>query len=454
MKQTAFTIVTPIRAGEIERLGALLDEIGSDIKDNPHLRFGQFERLHYASLLTVIDAGAQPVLIFEGNLDGPPEVFLRQLVEEAGAAVDTIYGHCLDYPAPGSRAAGAVVHYLASHDIGADTFYVAWPGRRVSEIFDEQHLRDRIGEMLDKELSAPDGARTTVALRAALQEGVRADPSLAWAGEIPPKPLFVRQGSNVLVALALPPLAAGLALLRSAFARSSGRTSRWMARLILAGVVGAVAWIARRLLAEEEIDADGDRQRHPDWQTAYARWSDQLGDLVQRENVGVQNHMASVTRIKDGWFRLRLLQVVLWVINLFARLRYNKGKLGSIPSIHFGRWVISPDRRHLIFLTNFDGSWESYLSDFIDLSASGLTAIWANTDNAVGCPQARWLVTRGARDEPRFKAYARSSQVRTQAWYSAYPDLTVSNIANNMALREGLFADLDEPAAEAWLRRL
>jgi hypothetical protein len=122
--------------------------------------------------------------------------------------------------------------------------------------------------------------------------------------------------------------------------------------------------------------------------------------------------------------------------------------------IHFARWVITPDGRHLIFLSNFDGSWESYLNDFIDLAASGLTAVWTHTDNAVGFPRTRWLVREGARDEARFKAYARFSMVPTNVWYSAYPDISVANIDNNMRIRADLVAPLDRSATEAWLRRL
>jgi hypothetical protein len=62
-------------------------------------------------------------------------------------------------------------------------------------------------------------------------------------------------------------------------------------------------------------------------------------------------------------------------------------------------------------------------------------------------------VTGGARDEVRFKAYARYGMVRTNTWYSAYPDLTVSNIGNAMRVRGDLFADLDAEGTRSWLRR-
>jgi hypothetical protein len=60
----------------------------------------------------------------------------------------------------------------------------------------------------------------------------------------------------------------------------------------------------------------------------------------------------------------------------------------------------------------------------------------------------------GARQADRFKSYARSSMVPASVWWSAYPELSASNIGNNMQLRAGLSAVLDPPASEAWLRRL
>jgi hypothetical protein len=161
--------------------------------------------------------------------------------------------------------------------------------------------------------------------------------------------------------------------------------------------------------------------------------------------------MVSVTQVKDAWLRFAILRLVLLVLNVVARVTANQGTLGSITSIHFARWVVTPQRQ-LVFLSNFDGGWERYLSDFVDRASPALTAVWSNTDNPVGFPSARCLIRRGSRDEARFKAYARSSMVPTYVWYSAYPDISAGNIATNMALREGLFAPPDPAGTEAWLR--
>ena len=125
---------------------------------------------------------------------------------------------------------------------------------------------------------------------------------------------------------------------------------------------------------------------------------------------------------------------------LLNRVRRIQGQLGGIPTIHFARWVILDDR-NVVFLSNYDGSWSSYLGDFVDRASLGLTAIWGNTK---GFPRPRLLMFGGARDEQRFKSFARRAQVPSLAWYRAYPELSIPNIANNEVLRRGIgriFAD-------------
>ncbi len=178
---------------------------------------------------------------------------------------------------------------------------------------------------------------------------------------------------------------------------------------------------------------------------------DHVRELVEREDFVriVQNHMASITTVKPGVFRRVTLRVVLWLVNLFARTA-DKGKLSGIPSIHFAHWSLIDKGRRLFFVSNFDGSWENYLDDFIDKASPGLTAVWSNT---VGFPRTNWLVKDGARDGSRFKANARDKQTYTNDWYSAYKQLTVQTIDNNSSIREDLFTSLDEKTARDWLRR-
>ena len=124
----------------------------------------------------------------------------------------------------------------------------------------------------------------------------------------------------------------------------------------------------------------------------------------------------------------------------------------GIPTIHFARWVILDGGRQVLFFSNFDGSWQQYLGDFIDKSGWGLTAIFSNTADF---PRSRYLFWGGAYDEEHFLAWARHTQVPTQVWYSAYPQLSIKNVNTNSAIRhrELIKKDLDEQQAQTFLNR-
>ena len=174
--------------------------------------------------------------------------------------------------------------------------------------------------------------------------------------------------------------------------------------------------------------------------------------LAEREDFQVQNQLTHIIDVKPGLFRLGTLRLVLWAINLLARYQFNQGALGGITSIHFARWALVDGGKRLLFFSNYDGSWESYLGDFIDKASSGLTGVWSNTK---GFPRTKNLVEQGATDEERFKSWTRCNQLPTQLWYSAYPELTVFNIKQNAIVCAGL---AEKPATReamlAWLECL
>jgi Dyp-type peroxidase family len=175
-----------------------------------------------------------------------------------------------------------------------------------------------------------------------------------------------------------------------------------------------------------------------------------VAELAKQEDLQSQNHLASITIVKPGRFRQTMLRIVLWAANLLARTS-TKGKLKGIPTIHFAHWSLLDGGTRLLFLSNYDGGWSSYLDDFVDLASHGLTAIWSNT---VGFPRTRFLLFGGAQDREAFKAFARSQQTRTAVWYSAYPNLTVPQTDSNSAVRLGLVTRPRGDDLTAWLRRL
>lgn len=216
-------------------------------------------------------------------------------------------------------------------------------------------------------------------------------------------------------------------------------------KLLLVAVVILVivaAGLYAKLRNLEENDWTSDRS--PDPATLEAIFA------VESQTGYAQNHMISLTERKSGWLRYFTSRLVFFVIASIGPLLYRPGYLGSIGTIHFARWITVPGTRDLVFLSNYGGSWESYLEDFITLAHDGLTGVWSNT---VGFPKTTNLIGDGATDGERFKRYARQSMLPTHFWYSAYPELTTDMIRANADIRRGLSGAMTEDDAALWLAR-
>jgi hypothetical protein len=277
-------------------------------------------------------------------------------------------------------------------------------GRTAERILQEHNLRDALETVADRLVK--DGAQHSPEdLRSLLQDYVRSAPDFKNLAAVGPRQTFL----EVVVPWLKLVLVASILLLALLIRLP------WslLLALILVGTYFAV------LRSKESTDPTN----------TSATDTNNVQQLLDRENHthSVQNHMASITIVKPGWLRRITLWAVLFVVNLMARARANHEELRGIPSIHFAHWSLIDGGRRLLFLSNFDGSWENYLDDFIDKAHAGLTAVWSNT---VGFPRTRFLILYGATDGPRFKAVARDSQTVTNAWYSAYRDLTVQGIDN------------------------
>lgn len=422
--QSAFTIIATVSPGQQDALRATLDSIGRDPSSNAVLPFGQMASLHFCSLV-IIPANpwdSQSLLMFEGNIDGPVDAFLRQLVAQAGSGVDAIFRHCVDYPKNPSDRPG----YLLKRDRGFNTFYVGCPGRTLAQIRREEAVRQQVQNLLDTWPSASP-APNAAAIRQKLKS----------AATPVTRPFLVRHGLAVLVivALLLVALVVGSIYLVSG---SLAITVVTVLGILLA--VGAAVGLGAVYLRHLEKTDPVDENRF---------YAPSVDAAVKREDVGFTNHFAAVTFIKPGWFRRMLLRGVLAAIHAAGLFIANKGQLSGIPSIHFARWLIVDEHR-LLFLSNYGGSWENYLNDFIDKAHGGLTAVWSNTG---GFPRSRYLFGEGATQERAFKVYARNSQLASRVWYHAYPELTTINIENNTRISEGLLNPTSEDE-QRWLARL
>ena len=142
--------------------------------------------------------------------------------------------------------------------------------------------------------------------------------------------------------------------------------------------------------------------------------------------VGQATAMTVITPIKEGM--ADKLRQVLKAIQTAA-----ESPIKRINTIHYARWVIIDNDTRLLFTSNFDGTWEAYLRDFVEKAPEGLDAIWSN---CVGYP--------GARPIQPFIAYVRANEVDAELFYAAYPDVTVGQVQKGLRIQKKFQELLDE----------
>ena len=450
MSTTILTITAEVDPDRRERLNDELARLARSTDQSTHLPFSAIEELHFASLVVFDTPGFASLLVLELNFDGELAPLLERLLDEASVEMYTLFSLCGDFPSSEHMAASArdaLSHYLLRHVVRPAAYHIGNVGRTQVRVAREAALHSFLSHRIDRlqrngwKPTSPREVFTTIERELKSSAGfdwVRQDHETETEEERA-RPAFDIAAIVVSIAGAL--FAAWWVLAHWSGSRWSG--TAWL----LGGLMILVAVIAVVLLRHEAMDEPMDPATLD---------ATHVHRLVACEDYLRVNHLASATVVKDGWFRRTLLRVVLFVANRLARLS-TKGTLSGIPSIHFAHWSLVDGGRRLLFLSNYDGSWGSYLDDFVDKAAQGLTGIWSNTR---GFPRTRLLISDGARDGAAFKAFARAQQTPTAVWYVAAPyrdhALTVKRINANTELRRGLALGLhalSDDELSSWCRQ-
>lgn len=420
--QVAITVVAPVRAEAAGPLRALLAEMGRDPGGNGVVPFAKQQAVHFARLV-LLEGGPSdgghprpPRLVLIIDADAPVRDRLLDLVDTAEGGLDQLFEHCEEYPAVRTRARRLA--YLHRHAVPSAARYTNTIGRTMAQVRLEAAVRESIQAFLDRPgrdwsamgaLESRGAIRRFVAADRALRPAMRpaARPGLRWR---------VGEWLHIVQVVAIVLAAAPFALL------------------------AAPAYVATLRLRERRDPAP-----HVKATDAHIR------ELLDLEDRGVSNQFTAVGPLKPGRFRRWTASAVLWGVDNATRHYFNRNDLAGVDTIHAARWVFLDDGRELLFASNYDGSLESYMDDFIDRVAWGLNAVFSN---GVGYPRTNWLIRDGAKDEQAFKDFIRIRQVPSQVWYNAHAGLTTANIERNARIRAGLRGRMDEPAAAAWLRLL
>jgi hypothetical protein len=457
LSQSTLTIVTPVRGsdgpGGAARLRAALSVVEGRAP-NPAslahtLAFHRVRGLHFARFAIVEEGETCPLfgpkkylpaeLVLSLVFDGTKVDCVEQLIDAVRRELDIVYASCEKYP--GHHASTAEVRdYLLAHDVAPFVFYQGCQGVKVSTVERAASLRDQLRAKLDGKLKYG-----TAETAASLSRELRPRPPVIPAADLPPPlPPLSELALRVRVLAWLGVVAApflALTVMSGLVASKLGAQGSWK----YAFAAAPVALLVGVLLVHEAVDgARAAKQPSGPW-----RDSNRVRVV---EDVAVQNALSHCVVVKPGLARWLALRIVFWAIRQRVEIvDRHAGSLGGIASIHFARWVPLDGGARLLFLSDYDGSWESYLAEFVDRASTGLSSIWSNT---IGFPETWLLVFKGARDEDRFKKWTREKQIETPIWYSAYPARTIANIHCDVRIAQLLSTDKPAPPDPAWLNLL
>ncbi len=463
MSHAFVTVIASVPIKDVAALRASIAALGNPANPKLAAALDGLATVHFASLnVFEASAGDRGYLVFEFSGDGASDVLLRQLDERLCADLDPIFSHA------GDRGTGSLHEFWTAHivEVGQSPFanpgvnFTGTPGLSVERIRRERELALHLTDLVHKTAPGMSAFRRLTEIRKKL----RLKDEWRWAFD--PEPIAQGGTGGDLPETFLQSLPI-IATLAGPFARTflwplaipavvAFLTALWIAGFTAHGALLALGWAALTALATAGIAAvaayllyrEFRRREDAEVPIDVAPERGAVAAIMQRENYAAQNHLAALSVVKPGGLRRFTLVLAFWSIAQLAARYYRPGFLGSLGTIHFARWVQVPRTGDLLFLSNYGGSWESYLEDFITKAHVGLTGVWSNT---AGFPKASNLFQDGATDGERFKRWARRQQIPTAFWYSAYPDLTTRNIRTNAVIRQGLAAVMTEDEAESWL---
>ena len=440
MRQETLTVVARVvGVAPFAALRVALDKLAKDVEPGGGARPTVFADpklgIHFARLVLLqepSDAKFGSSLIFESNFDteltgSEParRAHLELLCGAIGRPLLTVFEYCAGFAPTFSDADLSAA--LAKNLVPATAAYQGHTQRDLTRIRLEQRLREVLVDFFSRAQKAPPrelyrAAREHVRLRAG------SDPLLA--------------GLNIDAPM--PPLP-------SAATRSERLGEGYWAwvKNLSWGLLAFVLRQLRNIFSWQRSDPEFDqRARQEAWTSADHQ---SFLEIAETEDHALQNALTHVVPLKNA-NRSLVLRAAHGYIDLMAKKHFDDiGQLGGIPTIHFAKWLLVDEGTRLLFLTNYDSSWESYLGDFVDRAPVGLNLAWTCTDSY---PTTFLLVFLGATDEERFKAWSRAQQRPTQVFYTAYPELSIAALNNNTWIRCGLHHAPGAAELRSWFRRI
>jgi hypothetical protein len=350
-------------------------------------------------------------LAFLGDVDGDANDFLAKLADRARDGLRRLFENCEDF-----SSGTDLLRYMKDHSIRPSAYYANWKGRTMFQVREEAALQFAVSSYLDANadtLGNADPQKLHATLRNFLSDEI---------------------ASGRLTMTPAPPTRLGW------WIGDVAQTVGFPLALIIFSPVLLIAGAVLLILVRMQEARDPEICPRPEMQ--------RLATIENTEDRDVTNAFTALGSLKPGLVR-RLISIFgLWLLDYASRHVYTAGHLARVRTIHFARWVWLDGGARLIFLSNYDGSLESYMDDFINKAGFGLNFVFSN---GIGYPRTRWLLADGSKDEEKFKNFLRRHEIETQVWYNPHPGLTAVDLDRNSRIRNGLEArSLTAAEAREW----
>lgn len=353
-------------------------------------------------------------VIYSANVDGKKEHHIDQMVKSSGDFLHELFGHCEGYSSSSGNE-DDLRSFINSYFIKTPAFYIGAPNRSVDRILKEDELHRAIAKLLNRHGNY---WKSSFAAFQAIQKWLASEENRK----------------------------------RFSFEDESSKTPKiyWISALLV-GILSLVVLLISAVILFPLVHFLYERRLEPLGLKVNQLDVKVVEEKLASENRVYQNQLSQVFETKPG-----LRKVVLWInlrmTNLLARTIFVKGQLLGTPTIHFARWLMIDKGKRFVFFSNYDGSYSEYLGDFVDNSGWGLNAIYGASK---GYPTTKFVIGGGSYNIGEFLGWGRYTQVETQAWYAAYPNLGLEQIINNSLLRKGLSKpNLSKKKMEKLLRRI
>lgn len=377
----ALTIVVKIKEGRHEALAEVLKRINNAPATNPYMRLTEGKRTHCIRCTIIHDDDNGYRLLVATEYDGT----LHQYVSEwllISPQLDDIWNNCEGY-----EGKEHLEKFIRKNGYETQAFYIAFRDETVETIQHKATVREYLEKFLDR--------------RRAVVE-----PVLYVLSNLPPS--------------------------RNLWKRLRRWVPAWLNSLR--------STLLSLLLKVVEPIAQWGQTKNYSRVTSVCPASREQNALAP---TALDGQMITITEVASHrYLRLRLSMAVNEFLGKYA---YPPGLFAYVGTLYSFRWVLIDNKKRLIFLSVFDGSWQNYMGDFIDKIVWALDGVYNNTK---GYPPG------GMAEVPSFQRWILQHQYEPLLFYKAYPFESVMKLRRDRDINSELNTILESKFDSADVKQI